>query len=96
VTTRHSAPLSAKPFYFQVDVGRKRIKILRVFRFLHSATLECAVVLDHGEEDEARFKEILDEAFTTVLYDRIIMLLFAIGFGKRAERIQRTNLGYRC
>jgi len=40
------------------------------------------------------FKEILDEAFATVLYDRIIMLLFAIGFGKRAKRIQRTNLRY--
>jgi hypothetical protein len=52
-------------------------------------------LFDHGEGDEPRFKEILDEASATVLYDRILMLLFAIGYGKRAERIQRTNFGYR-
>ncbi|HEY2913411.1 MAG TPA: hypothetical protein VGK21_08635, partial [Candidatus Angelobacter sp.] len=95
VTNRHSVPLSAKPFYFQVDVSRKRIRILRVSRYLHSATLERAACFDHGEGDEPRFKEILDEASATVLYDRILMLLFAIGYGKRAERIQRTNFGYR-
>jgi hypothetical protein len=52
-------------------------------------------VLTIGEGDEARFKEILDEASATVLYDRILMLLFAIGYGKRAERSQRTNFGHR-
>src|SRR6476660_5385733 len=79
---KQSAADFIKRDYFSLDVFQKGIRILRVSRFLHSATLECADCFDHGEGDEARFKEILDEAFTTVLYDRTLMLLFAVSFGK--------------
>ena len=76
-----------------LDVVPKGFKILGVSRYLQSATLEYADCFVDGEGDEARFKEIPDEAFATVLYDRILMLLFAV-HGKRTERIQRTNLRY--
>ena len=42
---RYSVPVSANPVYFQLDVLRKRFKILRVSRYLHSATLEYADLL---------------------------------------------------
>ena len=90
---KQSAADFTKRYLFSLDVLPKGFRILRVSRFLHSATLECADCFNHGEGDEARFKEILDEASATVLYDRILMLLFAI-HGKRTKRIQRTNLGY--
>ena len=91
---KQSAAYFLRRHFFSVDVLRKGFRILRVSRFLHSTTLECADRLNHGEGDEARLKEILDEASATVLYDRILMLLFAI-YGKCTERIQRTNFGYR-
>jgi hypothetical protein len=95
-TNNHSRWHFRQKTLFLLDVLRKRFRILRVSRYLQPATLERADCFDHGEGDEARFKEILDEAFATVLHDRILMLLFAVGFGKRTERIKRTNLGYHC
>jgi len=92
---KQSAADLIKRYLFSLDVLPKGFRILRDFRFSHSATLECAERFNHGEGDEARFKEILDEASATVLYDRILMLLFAI-HGKRTKRIQRANFGYRC
>jgi hypothetical protein len=93
VMNSKSATDLAERHLISLDVPPKRVRILCVSRYLQSATLEFAGCFVHGEGDEARIKEIPDEAFAPVLHYRLLML-FAV-HGKRTERIQRTNFGYR-
>src|SRR5579859_3846859 len=47
VTNNNMVSLMPESFYFQLDVSRKRFRILRVSRFRRSAALNCAGCLDH-------------------------------------------------